>query len=138
MTDSKRNAFHLLFWVLLLRPFGNLALAWGMKQFGTALSVSPLPYLLAFLNPFVSGGITLLVLATLIRMALLSVADLSYVVPLTAFGYVITTFLAHFVLHETVTFTGWLGTALIFAGVAIVSTTSNSTGNTGAQAALPR
>lgn len=109
--------------VLLLRPLGNLSLAWGMKQFGTVLSPNPLLYIYSIRDPFVSGGILLLVLATLVRMALLSVADLSFVVPLTAFGYVITTLLARAVLKETVTLEGWMGTALIFAGVAVVSST---------------
>ena len=114
----------MLILVLLLRPFGNLSLAWGMKQFSSVLSVSPLPYILTMINPYVSGGISLLILATLVRMALLSLADLSFVVPLTAFGYVITTFLARFVLHEAVSTTGWLGTALIFLGAALVSSTA--------------
>lgn len=95
-----------------------------MKQFSSVLSVSPLPYILTMINPYVSGGISLLILATLVRMALLSLADLSFVVPLTAFGYVITTFLARFVLHEAVSTTGWLGTALIFLGAALVSSTA--------------
>lgn len=109
--------------VLLLRPLGNLSLAWGMKHFANVLSINPLPYVLSMANPFVSGGILLLILATLVRMALLSVADLSFVVPLTAFGYVITTLLARFVLEEIVTTEGWLGTGLIFAGVVLVSST---------------
>ncbi len=117
------RAYRLLVLVLVLRPFGNLSLAWGMKQFGSVLSLSPMPYLLTMTNPYVSGGILLLILATLVRMALLSVADLSFVVPLTAFGYVITTFLARFVLHERVSIVGWFGTGLIFLGTAVVSST---------------
>ena len=128
---TSARAYRLLLLVLVLRPFGNLSLAWGMKQFGSVLSFSPLPYLVTMINPYVSGGILLLVLATLVRMALLSVADLSFVVPLTAFGYVITTFLARFLLHESVSPLGWLGTGLIFAGTAVVSSTSTITHRTG-------
>ncbi len=128
--ESKRKAhraYRLLLLVLFLRPFGNLSLAWGMKQFPSVLSVSPVPYILTMVNPFVSGGILLLVLATLVRMALLSVADLSFVVPLTAFGYVVTTFLGRFLLHEAVSTAGWLGTGLIFLGTAVVSSTATVT-----------
>ena len=130
--SSRRSfrAYRLLLLVLFLRPFGNLSLAWGMKQFPSVLSVSPIPYILTMINPFVSGGILLLILATLVRMALLSVADLSFVVPLTAFGYVITTFLARFLLHEVVSAEGWFGTGLIFLGAAIVSSTAAVTPST--------
>ena len=120
MRSSTTRAYQLLALTLVIRPLGNLSLAWGMKQFGSVLSWSPWPYLATMLSPYVSGGILLLVLATLVRMAMLSVADLSFVVPTTAFGYVITTFLAFSVLHETITPANWLGTGLIFLGTAVV------------------
>ena len=54
------------------------------------------------LNPFVAMGILALILALLTRMALLSLADLSFVLPVTAIGYVIAVFLGKMLLHETV------------------------------------
>ena len=54
-------------------------------------------------------------------MALLSLADLSYVLPVTAVGYVIAAFLGKTFLSETVSNQRWLGTALIFLGAALVS-----------------
>jgi drug/metabolite transporter (DMT)-like permease len=79
------------------------------------------------LNPFVALGIVALILALLARMALLSMADLSFVLPVTAIGYVVAVFLGSVFLHETVTQQRWLGTMLIFGGAALVGTGSRNT-----------
>ena len=79
------------------------------------------------LNPFVALGIALLILVTLLRIALLSMADLSFIVPLTATGYIISTLLGKFFLHEQITVARWVGILLIFAGTVIVSSTSHKT-----------
>ena len=68
-----------------------------------------------------------LILALLMRMALFSLADLSYVLPVTAIGYIIATFMGKTFLSETVSAERWLGTVLIFAGAALVGSTSHST-----------
>jgi drug/metabolite transporter (DMT)-like permease len=91
------------------------------------LALAPLPYLQAFLNPFVALGIGMLLFSLLTRLALLSVADLSFVLPLTATGYVISAFLGKFFLGEDVGSNRWLGTILIFAGVALVGSTPEQT-----------
>ena len=123
------RAQRLVFLVVLLRPLGNLSLAWGMKHFPQIVSISPLPYLRAMTNPYVAGGILLLILSLLVRMALLSLADLSYVVPMTAVGYVVSTALAEFFLRENVSAKGWIGTALVFLGAAVVGTASRARTN---------
>ena len=56
-------------------------------------------------------------------MALLSLADLSFVLPVTAVGYVISTVLAHIFLNEQVSLERWIGTGLIFLGTAVVGFT---------------
>ena len=117
------RTYQLLLVTLLLRPFGNLSLAWGVKQSSELLSIHPLLYLRAMLNPFVAAGISLLVLALLTRLALLSLADLSFVLPLTATGYILSAFLGKVFLNEHVTPTQWLGTLLIFFGVVLVGST---------------
>lgn len=121
------RAYRLLALVLLLRPLGNVCLAWGMKHFPQVLSINPMPYLQALLNPFVALGITALVLGLLTRMALLSLADLSFVLPLTATGYIFSTLLGRFLLSEQVTSGRWLGTALIFLGTTLVGSTREKT-----------
>jgi drug/metabolite transporter (DMT)-like permease len=113
-----------------LKAAGNLSLAWGMKHFPQTMSANPLPFLQAMLNPFVAAGILALILALLTRMALLSLADLSFVLPVTAVGYVLAAFLGKIFLHELVTPQRWLGTILIFAGASLVGSTPRSTTET--------
>lgn len=113
-----------------LKAAGNLSLAWGMKHFPQTMSANPLPFLEAMLNPFVAAGILALILALLTRMALLSLADLSFVLPVTAVGYVLAAFLGKVFLHELVTTQRWLGTILIFAGALLVGSTPRSTTET--------
>jgi drug/metabolite transporter (DMT)-like permease len=129
MTNSgavlKTYSVVLLF--LALRAVGNSSMAWGMKQVPERMSMNPALYLGAMLNPFVAIGIAALILALLARMALFSLADLSFVLPVTAVGYVIAVFIGKLFLHETVTGQRWLGTLLIFAGAALVGSTSPDT-----------
>lgn len=75
------------------------------------------------LNPFVAVGISMLILALLTRLALLSLADLSFVLPLTATGYILSVLLGKVFLNEQVSSSQWLGTLLIFFGVILVGTT---------------
>lgn len=98
-----------------------------MKHFAHSASLDPLSYLHAMLNPFVALGIALLILWLLTRMALLSWADLSFVLPLTGLGYILAAVFGVFFLSEIVTPAHWLGTLLIFAGTAMVGTTSQKT-----------
>ncbi len=121
------RAYRLLALVLVLRPLGNVCLAWGMKHFPQVLSFNPLPYFRALMNPFVALGIAALILGLLTRMALLSLADLSFVLPLTATGYIFSTLLGKFFLSEQVSSSRWLGTALIFLGTALVGSTTEKT-----------
>lgn len=105
-------------------------MAWGMKQVPERMSINPALYLHAMLNPFVAMGVAALILALLTRMALLSLADLSFVLPVTAVGYVIAVFLGKVFLHEAVSRQRWLGTLLIFAGAVLVGSTSRNTTTT--------
>jgi drug/metabolite transporter (DMT)-like permease len=121
------KTYSLLAAFVVLRAFGNLALAFGTKHFSEALALNPLSYLRAMLSPFVATGVAMLILAMLVRMAVLGLADLSFVLPLTAIGYVFAALLGRFILHEDVSPQRWLGTALIFIGVAVVSSTPQNT-----------
>ncbi len=125
--------------VLLLfiaqKAAGNLSLAWGMKRLPSNLpenpGANPLLYIRAMFDPFVAAGIAALILALLTRMALLSLADLSFVLPVTAIGYVMAAFLGKVVLNEEVTGRRWAGTALICIGAALVGSTSRTTTEVG-------
>ena len=116
----------IVFFFIALKAAGNLSMAWGMKH-TEAVSTNPLLYIKAMLDPFVAAGVVMLILALLTRMVLFSLADLSFVLPVTAIGYVLATVLGKFFLHETVTVQRWLGTVLIFAGAALVGSTAQST-----------
>src|SRR5580704_19774217 len=110
------RTYTLLGLFVFLRPLGNLSLAWGTKHFPQVLSLNPVVYLRAMVDPFVALGIAMLILALLTRLALLSLADLSFVLPVTAIGYIFAALLGRFFLHEEVSLERWLGTVLIFAG----------------------
>jgi drug/metabolite transporter (DMT)-like permease len=112
---------------------GNLSLAWGMKRLPSDPGANPLLYVRAMFDPFVAAGIAALILALLTRMVLLSLADLSFVLPVTAIGYAVAAFLGKIVLHETVTNRRWAGTFLICIGAALVGSTSRTTTEIGAK-----
>jgi drug/metabolite transporter (DMT)-like permease len=121
------KTYSILLLFLALKAAGNSAMAWGMKQVPERMSMNPALYVRAMLNPFVALGVVALILALLTRMALFSLADLSFVLPVTAVGYVIAVFLGKLFLHEAVSNQRWLGTLLIFAGAASVGSTSRNT-----------
>lgn len=116
------RTYGVLLLFIALKGAGNLSLAWGMKHLPTA-GANPLAYIRAMLDPFVAIGVISLILALLTRMVLLSLADLSFVLPVTAVGYVIAVFLGKTVLQEAVSGRRWLGTILIFIGAALVGST---------------
>jgi len=76
---------------------------------------------LAVLNPWVAGGILLLLAFFAAYMSSLSWADLTYVLPATSMGYVVLALMARFVLHEHISPLRWTGIILISAGVGFVA-----------------
>ena len=110
--------------VILSQPFGNLSLTVGMKHRNLA---SPLDYLTAIFTPYVALGIVLLIVWLLARMALLSWADLSYVLPVTALGYIATAVIGRYILLERISPLRWSGTLLIVAGTSLVGMTKPRT-----------
>jgi drug/metabolite transporter (DMT)-like permease len=103
--------------VVLSNVFGNFLMKLGMPS---SLE-SPASYILVLFRPTVAFGVALLVFWMLSRMALLSWADLSYVLPVTAIGYVLVAVAGKLWLHEAITGRRWSGIVLIVAGVALVS-----------------
>lgn len=107
--------------VALFGSVGDSLLSRGMKEIGN-VSVSHLQELiLAIVNPWIVGGILLLLAFFAAYMTALSWADLTYVLPATSIGYVLLALIAKFVLHEHVTPARWLGIVLITAGVGFVA-----------------
>src|SRR6185437_9281659 len=87
--------------VVLSNVAGNSALTHGMQKLGD-IGNSPLALIGTLFHPWVALGVALLIVWTLSHMALLSWADLSYVMPVTAMGYVVTAFAARIFLGEVV------------------------------------
>jgi uncharacterized membrane protein len=106
--------------VVFSNAVGNTSLTWGLKHGAEPLTSSPLSYISAIFTPWVAAGIVLLIVWLLTRMAFLSFADLSYVLPVTALGYVASAMLGHYFLSETISPARWAGTLLICAGTVLV------------------
>src|SRR5271163_1364199 len=117
--DSRARAKTRLFAIIVIlsNALGNFALAWGMRGRAT---VSVPDYLAAIFSPWVMLGIALLIVWLLSRMALLSWADLSYVLPVTSLGYVASAIIGRMFLNEQITLARWAGTLLIVGGTMLV------------------
>jgi drug/metabolite transporter (DMT)-like permease len=109
--------------VIVSNVSGNSALTHGMKLLGD-IGNSPLALIGALFHPWVALGVALLILWTLTMMALLSWADLSYVLPVTAIGYVLTALSGKYLLGENVSIGHWAGIFLITSGVILVGLTA--------------
>ena len=112
--------------VVATNVLGNFALSWGMKH-GAAFDGSPLSFVLVVFNPWVLVGIGLLAGWVLSRMALLSWADLSYVIPVTSIGFVLNAIMGALFLQETISPLRWLGTFCIVGGTVLVGLTAPKT-----------
>ncbi len=123
--DRKTRIFTAI--VILSNVLGNFSLSWGMKHSAVVRTFSPLLYLRAIFSPWVLLGISLLIVWLLSRMTLLGWADLSYVLPVTSIGYVMTTLIGKYFFDEQITAYRWLGTLLIVGGIVLVGSTSPRT-----------
>jgi len=113
--------------VVLTNVLGNFSMSWGMKHQTIELGIAPAAYIRVIFTPWVLLGTALLILWLLSRMTLLGWADLSYVLPVTALGYVGSAVLGRVFFGEQVTWQRWLGTLLIVAGTVFVGLTSANT-----------
>ena len=107
--------------VALCAPLGDACLARGMKPLPAINLSHPLELLAAVFTPWVALGIALLIGFFASYLTALSWADLTFVLPSTAFGYVVVAFLAKYWQHETITFYRWVGILLIVCGVGFVA-----------------
>lgn len=107
---------------VLFGAMGDASLSKGMKMVGAIPRADPLTDFMATItNPYVIGGILLLILFLALYLASLSWEDLSYVLPLTGGIYILVTLFAFFFLHEDVTPARWAGSVLVGAGIALVA-----------------
>jgi drug/metabolite transporter (DMT)-like permease len=71
-------------------------------------------------NPWVDSAMALLLTYTLLYMSALSWLDLSYLLPMTTSGYVLSALSAWLLLHEEIDTTRWAGTFTIAIGVVFI------------------
>jgi ceramide glucosyltransferase len=103
---------------------GEILSAKGMQQVGD-VSFRPRALLRSIgrmiSTPYLFAGVGCLAISFFSFISLLSYADLSFVVPLTAVGYITNTVGARFFLKERISKERWLGTLLVAFGVALIS-----------------
>jgi len=106
---------------MLTASVGDTMLSHGMGQMG-AVDVHHLGMLVAALKNFwIVGGIILLIGFFASYLTALSWADLTFVMPATAFSYVVVALLSKFWLHEHLSMYRWAGIALIVCAVGFVT-----------------
>jgi bacterial/archaeal transporter family protein len=125
------KTFIVLFVAISVQTLGDVFLTKGMKSVGEVSTLDPVKLLntgaQVFMNPLIWLGILLLGLFFGLYLAALSWADLSFVLPVTSFGYAMNAFLSWRLLGEHVSLTRWVGTIIICVGVATVSRTEQRT-----------
>ena len=98
-----------------IRPVGDLTEAPTSRLAGMVTRALSSPWLLA--------GVALQALFFCMYLTLLSRADVSQLLPMTALDYVVVALLAQWILGEVITPARWAGIGLIAIGVALVSRT---------------
>jgi len=125
------RTFIVLFIAICAQTLGDVSLTMGMKSIGEVNTLDPANLfkigLQVFTNPLILRGILLLIVFFVLYLTALSWADLSFVLPVTAFGYAVTALLSWRLLGEHVSVARWIGTIIICFGVAVVSRTEQRT-----------
>ena len=121
------KTFLLVLVAALVGGTGHVLLSKGMKTVGD-LTEAPGPMLGGMLaramsSPWLLLGVTLQATFFVLYLTLLSRANVSQVLPMTALDYVVVAFLAQLLLAEAVTPARWLGIGFIVVGVFLVART---------------
>jgi uncharacterized membrane protein len=123
----RRKTYVLLAARVCFNAFGDIALSRGMKNLGavnlSSSAVIWITFLHIIFSPMIWLGIGLMLAFFFCHLLLFSWADYSYVMPTTAANYVVVPLLGLLVLQETVSFTRWVGIAIISLGVILVGWT---------------
>lgn len=107
--------------VALCAPLGDTCLSRGMTSLPPISLTHPSTLVAAVFTPWIACGIALLIGFFASYLTALSWADLTFVLPATAFGNVIVALLSRFWLHEPISLMRWVGIALITVGVGFVA-----------------
>ncbi|MGA7340449.1 MAG: EamA family transporter [Terracidiphilus sp.] len=107
--------------VAVCAPLGDTCLSRGMTRLPAISLAHPATLIAAVFTPWIAAGIALLIAFFASYLTALSWADLTFVLPATAFGNVIVALLARFWLREPISVERWTGIALITLGVSFVA-----------------
>lgn len=107
--------------VALCAPLGDTCLSRGMTKLPAIALSHPSTLIAAVFTPWIALGIALLIGFFASYLTALSWADLTFVLPATAFGNVIVALFARFWLQEAISLERWAGIALITVGVGFVA-----------------
>ncbi len=107
--------------VAICAPLGDSFLARGMSSLPPISILHPVALITSVFTPWIALGIALLICFFACYLTALSWADLTYVLPTTAFGYVVIALLGRFWLHEYISPYRWAGILLITLGVGFVA-----------------
>lgn len=118
-----------LFFGLIVEAVGVVYLGKGLKEIGEPAQLSASEILRMIGRGLTNGN---LVLGVALEagyfgciLYMMSQADVSFVWPVTALGFVLTTFFAKVLLHEYVSPLRWAGVCLIVAGAALITYTES-------------
>ena len=113
-----------LFIVVAAGTGGELCVTRAMKHVGEVTDFRPLEVVRVILRamkvPWMWIGVAMMALAFFSLLAMLSIENVSFVVPVTALSYVLGAFGGKFLLGEHVEPRRWLGVALVCLGVLLV------------------
>jgi drug/metabolite transporter (DMT)-like permease len=123
MTQARLNLQQILIlaFVSVSAPLGDACLSRGMTGIPHISLAHPLSLVTAVFTPWIVLGIVLLISYFASYLTALSWADLTYVMPATSLGYVFMALLAHFWLHESISWQRWAGILLITLGAGFVA-----------------
>jgi uncharacterized membrane protein len=123
MAHQKLSAWQymILGLVAVCAPLADACLSRGMTKLPAISLDHPATLIVAVFTPWIALGIALLIGFFASYLTALSWADLTYVLPATAFGNVIVALLSRFWLQETISLERWVGIALITLGVGFVA-----------------
>ena len=113
-----------VFLVTVAGTGGEMAVGRAMKDLGEITLFTPNAIfrvvIRAMARPFMWLGLLLMAVAFFSLLLLLSWANVSFAVPVTALSYVIAAVGAKFLLREKVSGMRWLGVVMVCIGVALV------------------
>ena len=112
--------YMLILFSIGLAAVGQIILKIGMDKLGQ-IGFSLEQLISTFTNPIVLGGLFFYGVSLILWLIVLSREQLSFVYPMVALSYVVTTVLARLILKEDVPALRWFGLLVIMAGIVMVA-----------------